>query len=124
EDAAFDRKEHDSDVKKPEYEVNVSLSSSAQSRKQDDKTKKKAKGKSHAESSIGYRHLSAEFEDCSKNSSNEVNAVGFIVPTIGRNSLNNTNPFSVAELEDITYSDDDNDVGAEADFNNLEISIT
>nr|GEV63000.1 ribonuclease H-like domain-containing protein [Tanacetum cinerariifolium] len=28
------------------------------------------------------------------------------------------------KLEDITYSDDDNDVGAEADFNNLETSIT
>nr|GEZ62686.1 hypothetical protein [Tanacetum cinerariifolium] len=28
------------------------------------------------------------------------------------------------ELEDITYSDDEDDVGAEADFNNLEISIT
>nr|GFD17063.1 hypothetical protein [Tanacetum cinerariifolium] len=28
------------------------------------------------------------------------------------------------ELEDISYSDDENDVGAEADFNNLETSIT
>nr|GFA32979.1 hypothetical protein [Tanacetum cinerariifolium] len=28
------------------------------------------------------------------------------------------------ELEDITYSDDDNDFGTEADFNNLETSIT
>nr|GEZ52798.1 retrovirus-related Pol polyprotein from transposon TNT 1-94 [Tanacetum cinerariifolium] len=39
-DATFDGKEHDSDAKKPESEVNVSPSSSAQSRKQDDKTKK------------------------------------------------------------------------------------
>nr|GEV17038.1 ribonuclease H-like domain-containing protein [Tanacetum cinerariifolium] len=67
-DAAFDRKEHDFNAKKPESEVNVSLSSSAQSRKQDDKTKKEAKGKS----------------------------------------------------PDITYSDDENDVGVEADFYNLE----
>nr|GEV37746.1 retrotransposon protein, putative, unclassified [Tanacetum cinerariifolium] len=29
-----------------------------------------------------------------------------------------------SKLEDITYSDDENDVGAEADFNNLETSIT
>nr|GEV03719.1 uncharacterized mitochondrial protein AtMg00810-like [Tanacetum cinerariifolium] len=29
-----------------------------------------------------------------------------------------------AELEDITYSDDEDDVGAEADFNNLETTIT
>nr|GEX99720.1 hypothetical protein [Tanacetum cinerariifolium] len=31
---------------------------------------------------------------------------------------------NMPELEDITYSDDENDVGAEADFNNLETSIT
>nr|GEU98575.1 putative ribonuclease H-like domain-containing protein [Tanacetum cinerariifolium] len=75
-DAAFNEKEHDFDAKKPESEVILSPSSR-------------------------YRYLSAEFEDCSENSSNEVN-----------------------DAEDITYSDDENDVGAEADFNNLETSIT
>nr|GEY76041.1 putative ribonuclease H-like domain-containing protein [Tanacetum cinerariifolium] len=99
-DAAFDGKEHDFD-----------------------KTKKEAKGKSHVEFVTGYRDLNAEFEDCFDNSSNEVNAAGSIVPTVGQNSLNNTNTFSAAELEDITYSDDENTVGAEADFNNLETSI-
>nr|GEU90008.1 hypothetical protein [Tanacetum cinerariifolium] len=93
-----------------------------------------------------------KFEDCSDNNSNEVNADGSIVP-VGQNSLNSTNTFSAAgpsnaavsptygkssfidssqfpddpdmpELEDITYSDDENAVGAEADFNNLETSIT
>nr|GFA97791.1 retrovirus-related Pol polyprotein from transposon TNT 1-94 [Tanacetum cinerariifolium] len=102
-DASFDGKEHDFDAKKPESDVILSRSSSAQSRKQDDKTKKEAKGKSPIESFTRFRDLSAEFEDCSDNSSNEVNA---------------------AELEDITYSDDENDVGVEADFNNLETSIT
>nr|GEV78621.1 hypothetical protein [Tanacetum cinerariifolium] len=119
-DADFEGKEHDFDAKKPEFEVILSPSSSAHSRKQDDKTKKEAKGK---------------------------------IPTVGQNSLNNTNPFSDAgpsnttaspthgkslfkdvsqllddpdmpELEDITYSDDENVVGAEADFNNLETSTT
>nr|GEX38668.1 hypothetical protein [Tanacetum cinerariifolium] len=123
-DASFDGKEHDFDVKKSEFEFNVSSSSSAQSRKQDDKTKKEAKGKSHVKSFTGYRDLSAEFEDCFDNSINEVNAAGSIVPTVGQNSPNNTNTFSTAELEDITYSDDEDDVGAEADFNNLETSIT
>nr|GEV85478.1 hypothetical protein [Tanacetum cinerariifolium] len=89
--------------KKPESEVSVSPSSSAQLRKQDDGTKKEAKGESLVESFIRYRDLSAEFEDCSDNSINKVNAV---------------------ELGDITYSDDEDDVGAEADFNNLETSIT
>nr|GEV39557.1 putative ribonuclease H-like domain-containing protein [Tanacetum cinerariifolium] len=121
EDAAFDGKEHDFDAKKPESEVSVSPSS--------------------------------KFEDCSDNSINEVNAAGTIVPTIGHNSPNSNNTFSTAgpsnasasptygkssfidasqlpndpdmpELEDITYSDDEDDVGAEADFNNLETSIT
>nr|GEV14090.1 uncharacterized mitochondrial protein AtMg00810-like [Tanacetum cinerariifolium] len=93
-DAAFDDKEHDFDVKKPESEVILSPSSSAQSRKQDDKTNKEAKGK---------------------------------IPTVGQNSLNSTNTFSVAgpsNLDDITYSDDENAVGVEDDFNNLETSIT
>nr|GFB31217.1 hypothetical protein [Tanacetum cinerariifolium] len=118
--------EHDFDAKKLESEVILSPSSSAQSRKQDDKTKKDAKGKSHVESFTGYRDLSAEFKDCFDNSSNEVNIAGSIVPTIGQNSSNNTNPFSAAgpSNEDIIYSDDENDVVTEADFNNLETSIT
>nr|GEY95735.1 retrovirus-related Pol polyprotein from transposon TNT 1-94 [Tanacetum cinerariifolium] len=76
--------EHDFDAKKPESEVILSPSSSAQSMKQDDKTKKEAKRKSHVESFTGYRDLSVEFEDCSENSSNEVNAAGTIVPTVGQ----------------------------------------
>nr|GEV75026.1 ribonuclease H-like domain-containing protein [Tanacetum cinerariifolium] len=123
-DATIDDKEHDFDVKKPESEVILSPSSIAQSRKQDDKTKKEAKGKSPVESVIGYRDLNAEFEDCFNNSSNEVNAAGSIALTVGQNSFNNTNTFSAAELKDITYSDDENAVGVEADFNNLETSIT
>nr|GEW62236.1 uncharacterized mitochondrial protein AtMg00810-like [Tanacetum cinerariifolium] len=152
-DAAFDGKEPKFDEKKSESKINVSLSSSSQSRKQDDKTKKEAKGKSPVESFIGYKDLSAEFEDCFDNSINDVNAAGTLVPTVGHISPNITNTFSAAgpsnaaasptyenssfidasqlpddpdmpELEDITYSDDEDDVGAEADFNNLETSIT
>nr|GEZ09274.1 putative ribonuclease H-like domain-containing protein [Tanacetum cinerariifolium]GEZ14507.1 putative ribonuclease H-like domain-containing protein [Tanacetum cinerariifolium] len=98
-DVVFVEKEPNFDAKKPESKVNVSPSSSAQD-------------------------LSAEFEDCSDNSINEVNAAGTLVPTVGKISLNSTNTFSATELEDITYSDDEDDVGAEADFNNLETSIT
>nr|GEV94185.1 hypothetical protein [Tanacetum cinerariifolium] len=118
---------HDIDAKKPASEVILSPRSSAQD-------------------------LSAEFEDCSENSRNKVNAAGTIVLTVTQNTSNNTNPFSAAgpsnntasptyrkssfidasklfddpdmpELEDITYSNDENDVGVEADFNNLETSI-
>nr|GEW74415.1 putative ribonuclease H-like domain-containing protein [Tanacetum cinerariifolium] len=102
---------------------------------------------------LGYRNLSAEFEDFTNNSINEVNAAGTPVPTVREISTNNTNTFSVAglsntvvipthrkssymdlsqypddanmpALEDITYSDDEEDVGTEADFTNLETSIT
>nr|GEX29670.1 putative ribonuclease H-like domain-containing protein [Tanacetum cinerariifolium] len=88
----------------------------------------------------------------SNNSINEVNAVGTLVPTVGQIFPNRTDTFSAAgpsnaaaspthgkslcidasqlpddpdmlELEDITYSDDEDDVGAEAGFNNLETSI-
>nr|GEV38966.1 hypothetical protein [Tanacetum cinerariifolium] len=116
-DVVFDGKEHDFDARKPESKVILSPSSR-------------------------YRDLSAEFEDCSDNSINEVNAAGTIVPTVWQNSSNSTNPFSVAGpsnttaspthgkssfidasqlfddpdmpgLEDITYSDNENDVGFE-----------
>nr|GEY61115.1 hypothetical protein [Tanacetum cinerariifolium] len=139
--------------RKPESEVNVSPSSSALSKKHDDKTRREAKGKSHVESLTRYRNLSAEFEDFSDNSINEDNNAGTLVLVVGQLSPNSTNTFSdvdpsnaaaspthrkssymdysqlsddlnMLELEDITYSDDEDDVGAEADFNNLETSIT
>nr|GFA55534.1 hypothetical protein [Tanacetum cinerariifolium] len=113
-DAAFVEKELEFDAKKPEFEVNVSPSS--------------------------------KFEDYSEHSINKVNAAGTLVPAVGQISPNSTNTFSAAgpsnaaaspthgkslsidasqltddldmpELEDITYFDDEDDVGAEADFN-------
>nr|GEX65053.1 putative ribonuclease H-like domain-containing protein [Tanacetum cinerariifolium] len=151
-DAAFEVKEPEFERRKPQSEVHVSPSSSAQTMKHDDKTKKEAKGKSPVKSSTGYRNLSAEFEDFSNNSINEVNAVDSLVPAVGQISTDNTNTFSVAgplntavspthgkssyvntsqylddlnmrKLEDITYSDDEEDVGAEADLTNLETTI-
>nr|GFB36356.1 hypothetical protein [Tanacetum cinerariifolium] len=115
EDAAFEDKEPEFKGRKPESEVHVSPSNSAYI--------------------------------------NKVNAVDSPVPTAGQISTNSTNTFSVAgplntsvnlthrkslyvntsqylddpnmpELEDITYSDDEEDVGAEADFTNLETTIT
>nr|GEW18698.1 uncharacterized mitochondrial protein AtMg00810-like [Tanacetum cinerariifolium] len=120
-DAAFDEKKHEFDEKKTESEFNVSPSS--------------------------------KFEDYSKDNINEVNVVGTLAPTVGQISPNSTNTFSAVgplnaaaspthrkssfidasqlpndpdmpELEDIAYSDDEDDVGAETDFNNLETSIT
>nr|GEV13478.1 putative ribonuclease H-like domain-containing protein [Tanacetum cinerariifolium] len=112
-DDTFDEKEHEFEGRKPESEVNASLNSSAQSKKHDDKTMREANGKCPVKSLTGYRNLSAEFEDFSDNSINENNTAGTLVHAV-----------SMPELEDITYSDDDEDVGAEADFNNLEKTIT
>nr|GEY49637.1 putative ribonuclease H-like domain-containing protein [Tanacetum cinerariifolium] len=112
------------DEKKPESEVNVSLSSSAQSKKHDDKTKREAKGKSHVESLTGYRNLSADTNTFS--AAGPSNAAAS--PTQEKSSCIDTsqllNDPNMPELEDITYSDNEDDVGAEADFNNLETSIT
>nr|GEV41984.1 putative ribonuclease H-like domain-containing protein [Tanacetum cinerariifolium] len=123
------------------------------SKKHDDKTKREAKGKSPVESLTGYRNLSVEFEDFSINSINEDNATDSPIPAVGQISTNNTNTFSAVgpsnvavsptqgkssyvdfsqllddpnmlELEDITYSDDEDDVGAEVDFTNLKTTIT
>nr|GFC07901.1 hypothetical protein [Tanacetum cinerariifolium] len=84
---------------------------------------------------------------------NEVNAANSPVPAVGKISTNNTNTFSAAgpsntavspthgkslyvdtsqypddpnmpELEEITYSGEEEDVGAKADFTNLETTIT
>nr|GEU71588.1 hypothetical protein [Tanacetum cinerariifolium] len=126
EDAAFDGKEHDFDVKKLESKVILSLSSSAPSKEQDDKTIKEAKGKSHVDSVTGYRDLNAEFQDCSENSSNEVTTASSTVPTVGP-TYGDASQFpddpDMPGLKDIIYSDDEDVVGIEADFNNLESSI-
>nr|GFD28762.1 putative ribonuclease H-like domain-containing protein [Tanacetum cinerariifolium] len=82
-------------------------SSSAQSKEQDDKTTKEDKRKSPVEFVTGYRDLNAEFQDCSKNSSNEVTTASSIVSTVGQNSFNSTNTFSKMQkvwvLVDLPY---------------------
>nr|GEV58765.1 hypothetical protein [Tanacetum cinerariifolium] len=152
-DDSFEVKEPEFKGKKHESEVYVSLSSCAKTKKHNDKTTKESKGKSHVELSIGYSNLSAKFKDFSDNSINEVNAVSTSVSAVGQISTNNANTFSAVgpsntvvsptlknssyvntsqypgdpnmpELEDITYSNDEEDVGAEADFTNLETTIT
>nr|GFA31824.1 hypothetical protein [Tanacetum cinerariifolium] len=65
------------------------------------------------------------------NSSNGVNAGSSSVSTVGYNSINSTNDFSAAgpsnaampNLEDLSHSNDADDVGVETDINNLESII-
>nr|GEU74317.1 hypothetical protein [Tanacetum cinerariifolium] len=107
-DAAFEVKEPEFEGRKPQSKVHVSLSSSAQSKKHDDKSKREAKGKSPVD---------------------DVGPLNTVVsPTHGKSSHIDTSQYlddpNMPELEDITYSNDEEDVGAEADFTNLETSIT
>nr|GEU82604.1 hypothetical protein [Tanacetum cinerariifolium] len=75
------------------------------------------------------RDLRDEFEEFSVNSTNRVNAASAPVTAVGPNPTNSTNSFNVASSSDNAVSstfeiDDKEDVGAEADFSNLESSIT
>nr|GEV66652.1 putative ribonuclease H-like domain-containing protein [Tanacetum cinerariifolium] len=113
-DAAFDGKEHDAE--KPESAVNLFPSSSALLREQDDMIKKKDKGKIPT---AGQNY---------SNSTNPISAAGPSntnkSPTRGKSSLQDASqPPKMLEKEDFAYSNHEN-VGAEADFNNLETSIT
>nr|GFA41700.1 hypothetical protein [Tanacetum cinerariifolium] len=140
-DALVDGKEHDDDIQKSVSPDIHSLSSGAQTRKQGDKTENKDKGKSPVVTIIGFRDLNAEFEECTNDNSNGVNAASSSVSTAGHICINSTNDFSAAgpsnttasptaantsdmpNLEDLTHSNDTNDIGAEADINNLESII-
>nr|GFD34214.1 hypothetical protein [Tanacetum cinerariifolium] len=100
-DAFVDGNEHDDDIQKSVSPNIHSLSYGDQTRKQ-------------------------EFEECINNSSNGVNAAGSLVSAAGLNFTNSTNDFSAAgpsnasmpNLEDLSHNADD--IGAEADINNME----
>nr|GEU90304.1 CASP-like protein 2A1 [Tanacetum cinerariifolium] len=88
---------------KPESELHVSPSSSAQTKKHDDKTNTNtfsATGPSNA--AVSTTHGKSSHVDSSQ------------YPNVP----------NMPKLEDITYSDDEEDVGAEAYFTNLETTIT
>nr|GEV12799.1 uncharacterized mitochondrial protein AtMg00810-like [Tanacetum cinerariifolium] len=126
-DTAFDLKEN-------ENEVHVSPSSSDKTKKHDEKAKRVAKGKSLVDLSIGVRNLSDEFEEFSVNSTNRVNAARALVSAVRPNPTTSTNNIidpsqypddpDMPALEDIFYSYDEEDVGAEADFSKLETNIS
>nr|GEU75386.1 putative ribonuclease H-like domain-containing protein [Tanacetum cinerariifolium] len=113
-DAAFRGKKPEFEGRKPESEVHVSPSSSAQTKKHDDKTKRDAKGKIPAVGQI------------LTNSINTFSAAGpsntDVSPTQGKSSYVNTSQYpddsNMPKLEDITYSDDEEDVGTKWVFRN------
>nr|GFC51899.1 hypothetical protein [Tanacetum cinerariifolium] len=135
-DAHTDGKEHDDDIQKSVSPDIHSSSCGKQTRKQGDKAKNKDKGKSPVVTIIGFRDLNEEFAECVNNSkcvnnsNNRVNAAGSLVSAAGLNFTNSTNDFSTAgplnvaipNLEGLSHNE--NDVGAEADINNIESIIS
>nr|GEX49878.1 uncharacterized mitochondrial protein AtMg00810-like [Tanacetum cinerariifolium] len=101
-----------------------------QTKEEGDKAENKDKGKSPVVTITGFRDLNEEFAECINNSSNEVNAAGSSVSAAELNFTNSTNVFSaagplnaaVSNLEDLSHNTDD--VGVEADINNMESIIS
>nr|GFB93191.1 hypothetical protein [Tanacetum cinerariifolium] len=125
-DAAFDDTENES-------EVYVSPSSSDKLKKHDEKAKRKAKGKSLVE--LFQDTPVTSVRPNSTNSTNSFNAPGpsdnAVSPNFeigGKSYFVDSSQYlddpNMPALEEIIYSDDEEDVGAEADFSNLETSIT
>nr|GEV07334.1 copia protein [Tanacetum cinerariifolium] len=122
------------DDKKNESEVNVSPRSSNKPKKHDEKLKEKLKERVITNGVNATSALVTVVGPNSTNSTNNFNVVGpsnnVVSPNfeIGGNfSFVDPSQYpddpDMPALEDIVYSDDDVDVGAEADFSNLETSI-
>nr|GEV54974.1 hypothetical protein [Tanacetum cinerariifolium] len=127
-DAAFDDKENES-------AVHVSPSSSDKTKKHDEKAKRKAKGKSLHNGVNAAKSPVTTVGPNSTNSTNNFNAAGPFDNAVSSTFEINGNSYfldpsqypddpNMPALEDIIYSDDEKDVGTEADFSNLETSIT
>nr|GFB57058.1 putative ribonuclease H-like domain-containing protein [Tanacetum cinerariifolium] len=150
-DAHTDGKEHDDDIQKSVSPDIHSLSCGDQTREQGNKAESKDKGKSPVVTITRFRDLNEEFAECINNSSNVVSAAGPLVSATGLeftnitndfttagplvsaaelNFTNSTNDFSAAgpsnaampNLEDLSHNADD--VGVEADTNNMESVIS
>nr|GEU49494.1 hypothetical protein [Tanacetum cinerariifolium] len=120
--AAFDVKENENDV-----HVSANGSVKTSNKKHDEKAKRDDKRKRLVDLPTRVRDLRAECEEFFSNCTNRVNDVTTPI-TAARRSLF-VDPFKclddpdMPELEDIVYSDDEEDVGAEADLSNLETII-
>nr|GEX12283.1 hypothetical protein [Tanacetum cinerariifolium] len=124
---AWEENENEFEVEKPEFKVHVSPSSNANTKKHDDKTKREAKGKSH----VKFTPVPAVGQNLT-NSTNTFSVAGpfntTVSPTLRESSYVDPSQYlddpDMPALEDITYSDDEDDVSTEADFINLETTIT
>nr|GEU30780.1 putative ribonuclease H-like domain-containing protein [Tanacetum cinerariifolium] len=107
------------EVKETESEVYVSPSSGDKAKKHDKKTKREAKGKSLAK----LNYITNNFSAAGPSNT----AVSPTFKLGGKSSFVDSSQYpddpNIPALEDIIYSNDEKDVGAEANFSNLETSI-
>nr|GEZ22013.1 retrovirus-related Pol polyprotein from transposon TNT 1-94 [Tanacetum cinerariifolium] len=120
-------------VKENENDVHVHVSANGSDKYDSKKHAAKAKrdkGKSHVGSPIGVRDLRAEFEEFLLTSliSLSDTAVSPNFGITGKSSFVDPSKYpddlDMPKLEDIVYSDDEEDLGAENDLSNLEINIS
>nr|GEZ21445.1 putative ribonuclease H-like domain-containing protein [Tanacetum cinerariifolium] len=123
-----------SDVKETENDVYVSTNESdkTNNKKHNEKAKRDDKGKSHVDSLTRVRDLRVKLEEFLLTPLTElmfpsINAVSLKFRIAGKFSFVNPSKYSddpdIPELEDIVYSDDEEDVSVEADLSNLETNI-
>nr|GEU37792.1 hypothetical protein [Tanacetum cinerariifolium] len=109
--------------------IDFKTMNSAQTKKHDDKSKREAKGKSPVNATGSPVPAVRQILTNSTNTFSDAGPSNAIVsPTNGKSSYIDTSQLpddpNMTELEDINYSDDEEDVGSEADFTNLETTIT
>nr|GFC57750.1 hypothetical protein [Tanacetum cinerariifolium] len=106
-DAHTGGNEHNNDIQKS-VSPDIHSSCCDQAREQSDKAVNKDKGKNPVVTITGFRDLNEELAECINNSSNGVSAAG-------------PSNAAMPNLEDLSHNADD--VGAEADTNNMESII-
>nr|GEW69512.1 ribonuclease H-like domain-containing protein [Tanacetum cinerariifolium] len=124
-DDTFKVKEPEFEGRKPESIVHVSPSSSAKTKKNMTRPKERIKVNAASTPVPTVRQISTY-------STNTFSVVGlsntFVSPTLRESSYMDPSQYpddpNMPALEDITYSNDEEDVGAEADFTNLKTTIT
>nr|GEW17540.1 hypothetical protein [Tanacetum cinerariifolium] len=105
------------EVEKPESEVYVSPSSSVKIKKHDDKLRKRLKARV-MQISTNSTNTFSDADPSNTAVSSTHGKYSYVDPSQYHDDPN------MPDLEDITYSDDDEDVGVEVAFTNIETTIT
>nr|GFA14896.1 putative ribonuclease H-like domain-containing protein [Tanacetum cinerariifolium] len=123
-DVLVDGKKHDDNIQKSMSPDNHSSSSGAQTRNLGDKTENKDKGKSLVVTITRFRDLNEDTYDFSAAGPSNTAASPPVENSALQNVSTSSHDADMPNLEDYHHSNDVDDVGAEADINNLESTIS